>query len=1038
MDTRKTNTEQATPPPEETLAPLKLRLFGDFAAWVCGRPLPKMRSRKETLLLALLALNGGKEINRVTLAQTLWPFPEHSTEQANQYLRRSLSELRHALGGEAGRLESPTPRTLRLDLSRCDCDVVRFDAALLASAGTADAARKTALRLYQGPLLHGFTEAWIVEERAQREADYRKTLRIISAEAIAAGEYDDAIAHLQRAIALDPFAEDARQQLMTALASARQYNAAFRAYQELADLLQRESNTRPDAATTALYLRLREAARSEAALAAASPPVERGRLYRLPHPLTPLIGREEALREIETRLSETRLVTLVGTGGVGKTRLSLQIAENAVERRAFTDGVCLAELAALTDATLLPQAVALALGVQESGENPLAALIAYLRSKSLLLILDNCEHLLIPCRELAAALLAACPRLRILATSRQPLGVLGENVWRPPALLCPPHDAFVERPDAPKTRVPLETIRRWPALQLFVERAAAVRGDFVLTFANAPAAARICQYLDGVPLCLELAAARINPLSVEEIAERLNESLPLLSRGNPTALPRHQTLSSLIGWSYDLLTEKERLLLTSLSLFRGGWTLAAAETICSSMSEKRRFSDILHSSEVLDLLTDLTDKCLVTRAEEAGGQTRFSMQESIRQFAEAVLNEPERAAEKMRLQARYAAYYLALAEEAEPRLRSGDQRQWLARLQAEQDNLRAALQWALRCDLEIHLRLTAALWRFWTLLSASAEGSRNLAEAVTTLPVSARLRALRARCQIVRGLLADIQGKSEAYQAIVEEGIREAREAGDAWTETYGNVILAWVYRQWDMPQAERILRSAVDRARELQDSWLIAEALSTLAFCCAYTNQKEALGDLLDDGLNHARATGDHSLVAELISHRGMYALHERRYRIAQACYDEARRINEALGNHLLVASALYYLGVTVFQQKEIELAGDFFRRTLAIGWEYDNARKIAAGLEGLAHIAHAKNDSRRAVCLLSAADVQRRRFSHPLLSLLDEQGAEPLRQRLQGVLDDEAFTLFWSRGALLPIEDAVRYAMAAKSESLEGFTQK
>ena len=1030
MDTEKTNTEQATPPPEQILAPLKLRLFGDFAAWVCGRPLPKMRSRKETLLLALMALNGGKEINRVTLAQTLWPFPEHSTEQANRYLRRSLSEVRHALGGEAARLESPTPRTVRLDLSRCDCDVVRFDAALLASAGTADAARKSALKLYEGPLLHGFTEAWIIEERARREADYRRTLRIIGAEAIAAGEYDEAIAHLQRAVALDPFAEDALQQLMTALASARQYNAAFRAYQELADLLQRERSARPDAATTALYLRLREAARSEAALAAASPPKERGSSYRLPHPLTPLIGREEALREIEARLSKARLVTLVGTGGVGKTRLSLQIAENAVEKRAFKDGVCLVELAALTDATLLPQAVALALGVQESGENPLATLLAYLRSKTLLLILDNCEHLLADCRTLAAALLAASPRLRILATSRQALGVLGENVWRPPALLCPPHDAFVERPDAPEARVPRETIRCWPALQLFVERAAAVRGDFVLTFANAPAAARICQRLDGVPLCLELAAARINPLTVEEIAERLNEILPLLSRGNPTALPRHQTLSSLIGWSYDLLTEKERLLLTALSIFRGGWTLAAAEAVCSNESEKRSISDLLNPSEVLDLLSDLTDKCLVTRAEEAGGQTRFSMQESIRQFAESVLNQPERAEEKTGLLARYAAYYLALAEEAEPRLRSGEQMQWLARLRAEQDNLRAALHWALRSAPEIHLRLTASLWRFWIMLSATAEGSRNLAEAVTATPVAAKLRALRARCQIVRGLLADIQGKSETYQEIVEEGIREAREAGDAWTEIYGNVILAWIYRQWDMGRAEAILRAAVERAREQGDSWLIAESLSTLAFCRAYTNQKEAIGDLLDDGLNHARAAGDHFLVAELISHRGMYALHERRYRIAQACYDEARSIREALGDYQSAASSLYYLGIVAYRQRDTGRAADFFRRTLAIAWRYDSARKMSAALEGLAYVAHAENDAERAACLLSAATTQRTQFSHPLLSLLEDEGAAPLRERLQADLEDETFALSWSRGNRFPKEEAVRYAMQTKKD--------
>ena len=363
----------------------------------------------------------------------------------------------------------------------------------------------------------------------------------------------------------------------------------------------------------------------------------------LPTQLTTFIGRETEVAEVKRLLSGSRLTTLTGSGGCGKTRLSIQVASEM--QTGYPNGVWLVELAPVADPALVPLTVVAVLGPMDDGHRPaLEILTDFIHVKTLLLVLDNCEHVIDACAQLSEALLRACPKLGILASSREALGIAGESSYRVPSLAVP----------EPGQLPPLETLARLGAVRLFVERAALARPGFALTAQNAPAIAQICQRLDGIPLAIELAAARVRALSAEEINARLDDRFRLLTGGSRTALPRQQTLRALIDWSYSLLSEPERLLFKRLAVFVGGWTLAAAEQVCSDNS--------LDPATVLDTLSRLVDKSLVV-AEEAASETRYSRLETIRQYSREKFAETDEVAV---VRDRHLAYYVQFSEMADP------------------------------------------------------------------------------------------------------------------------------------------------------------------------------------------------------------------------------------------------------------------------------------------------------------------------------------------------------------------------------------
>ena len=407
--------------------------------------------------------------------------------------------------------------------------------------------------------------------------------------------------------------------------------------------------------------------------------------HNLPAPRSSFVGREREIEEVKRELAMTRLLTLTGVGGSGKTRLALEVARDLVE--AYPDGTWLVQLAPLSEEVLVPKAVAEALKVPERPGEPLSdTLSEALRDRQLLLILDNCEHLLEATARLVDLLLDSCPRLRILATSREGLGVEGEIRWVVPSLSVP---------EQGRRTLSSEELEAYESVRLFVERARGRDPSLSLSPHNARAVAEICKRLEGIPLAIELAAARVGTLSLEQIAQRLEDSLKLLRGGSKTQMAKQRTLRGALDWSYELLSEDEKKLFKRLSVFAGGWTLEAAEAVGVGGG--------VEEDNILDLLSGLVEKSLVVARERQESGVRYRMLEPVRQYAREKLEEHGEG-EEARL--RHATFFLTLAKEAEPRLQGPEDTMWLERLESEHDNMRAALSWALESEeAELALRL---------------------------------------------------------------------------------------------------------------------------------------------------------------------------------------------------------------------------------------------------------------------------------------------------------------------------------------------
>ncbi len=561
----------------------------------------------------------------------------------------------------------------------------------------------------------------------------------------------------------------------------------------------------------------------------------------LPIQLTSFIGREKEIAEIKNLMEHNRLVTLTGSGGVGKTRHSLQVGAELLD--VFTDGVWLVELAPVSDSELVPHAVATVLGVHEDEGRPLmTALQDYLQAKNILLLLDNCEHLLEACAQLTDVLLHACPHLKILVSSREALGIAGEVSFRVSSLALP---------DA-RHLPSLESLTQYDSVRLFIERAVAVKSDFVVTNENAPAVAQVCSRLDGIPLAIELAAARVKGLSVEQISKRLDDRFRLLTGGSRTALPRQQTLRAMIEWSYDLLSDGERALLRRLAVFVGDWTLEAAEAVCpqpelpaGSLGPPRQ---AIGAPEIMDLLLRLVDKSLIV-AEERGGQARYRMLETIRQFARDNLLE---SGEGAPLRAHHLEFFLKFSEQAEPKLHSAEQLIWLNQLGAEYENLQTALDWAREGgSTQPALRLAKAMEQLADVRSLLGVGTKAipLYQEALVLWQSAegadRMIAARLHGKILQTVtLMKFRVDSAQFEPLVDiaaasrDGLVAALKGAESEPPSQEIVRLLTTLSthagyiripvDWDL--AEQYARSALEMAEKLDAGLALSTALGTLA----------------------------------------------------------------------------------------------------------------------------------------------------------------------------------------------------------------
>jgi predicted ATPase len=598
----------------------------------------------------------------------------------------------------------------------------------------------------------------------------------------------------------------------------------------------------------------------------------------LPASLTTFIGREKEQAEILQLIRGHRLVTLTGSGGVGKTRISLQVGEQVLDE--YTDGVWLAELAPLSDPELLLPTVASVFGIvtQSTTASYTEILIKFLRTKTALLILDNCEHLLDASAHFADMLLKHCPQLKILATSREALGILGEIVYHMPSLGLP---------DIQQT---LETFRRYESVHLFEERAQLAQPDFQLTLENASSVAQICFRLDGIPLAIELAAARVNMFSTAQIAARLDDRFHLLTGGSRTALPRQQTLRASIDWSWNLLSEAERTLLRRLTVFTGGWTLEAAESVCSAEGS-------IAPREVSELMTQLVAKSLVIVDRHPGRERRFHLHETIRQYAYEKLLE---AGEPENILSQHLKYFLDLSERAEPALHSPDQMEWYQRLTDERDNLRVALAHAAgtgasrsgtsAADLEAGLSISAKLVDYW-VASDYREGLRWSTEFIQN-PASQTFPLARARALMAQGWLLWSMQQFETISFIAEECLEVFRSYGDQIGE-YDALILMGNMQHYagGIEQRAEFARRALALARSMGDDLRQAFALFVLGWDRRDPQQAR---QHLEKAVVVFRQRGDWRFLAQALGVLGLTALSNGDLASAEEFLDEAYEVNQ------------------------------------------------------------------------------------------------------------------------------------------------
>ena len=700
----------------------------------------------------------------------------------------------------------------------------------------------------------------------------------------------------------------------------------------------------------------------------------------LPQQPTSFIGRETQVAEVKVLLGKTRLLTLTGAGGSGKTRLSLQVAADLLDGKG--DGVWLVELAALADPALVPQAVANVLGVKEqAGKTMGQSLVEWLKPKRLLLVLDNCEHLVVACASLAADLLRSCPNVHILASSREPLNVAGEQTYRVPTLTLP----------NPKQAQTVESLSQFEAVRLFIDRAQAVQSSFSVTDTNAPAVAQVCFHLDGIPLAIELAAARVRSLSVEEINRRLDQRFRLLTGGSRDTLPRQQTLRALVDWSYDLLTKSEKALLCRLSVFAGGWTLSAAEAVCTG--------EPVEDWEVVDLLTTLSDKSLVV-AEAAGDGTRYRLLETVRQYGgDRLAGRGETEA----MQNAHLSWCVALAEEGYQQLAGPEQAVWLSRLEAEHDNLRAGLSWGLsreerlqgersnedglRFANEDGLRFAASLWLFWSRRGHLSEGRRWLGLVLARADATGGEASLaRAKVLLGAGYLAQCQGDFAEARALGKEGLTLFRQAGDqkgcGWA-LYDLGLVA--HHQEDLAEARALYEEGLTHFRQVGHQSGIAYTLNFLAEVAQKQGDSAEARAMCEESLTLLRQTGDLTGIAHALKSLALVARARGDFSEAWALYEESLTLFRQVGHQLGILFVLGRLGV----------------------------------------VAHRQSQMRRSVRLLGAAASLRESMGSSLFAVSPEE-MDAMLDFAREALGEAAFTAAWDAGRAMTLDAACEYVLS------------
>jgi predicted ATPase/Tfp pilus assembly protein PilF len=1023
--------------------------------------------------LACLVSERHRPVTRDELAEVLWG--EDLPRSWETSLRGVALRLRGLLGAAGlvptealtsayGCWQLQLPPATVVDVETVATDLAQAEKAMAdnCSAEAGALAQRAATVAARG-FLPEATGAWVERRQAELRELFLRALEVGSDASAAAADWPSALRAAEQAVSVEPFRESAHLRLMHAHARAGNRGEALRAYERCRHLLADQLGVNPSPATESAYVALLGEEPEEP-----SPPPATD----LPVQLTRLVGRDDELAAIRKALSGARLLTLTGTGGVGKTRLALAAANASAAD--FSDGAFLVELAPLADPHLLTQHVLDNLGLREEpGQSPADTVAAHLRARHVLLVLDNCEHLIGAAAALAEDLLRACPRLTVLATSREPLGVPAEATWRVPSLSVV------------------------GAMALFTERAQAVRADFTVCDEAAPALAQLCRRLDNIPLAIELAAARTSALSVEEIAARLDDRFRLLSGGARTAVPRQQTLRAMVDWTYDALSDVERRVFDRLAVFGSAFDLEAAELVVAG--------DGVGPGDVVEILAGLVDKSLVLAERPASAPTtRYRLLETIRHYARERLAESGQAAA---VRSRHLARAVDLAQTAERDMGGADQAAVFDRLEAAHDDLRVALAWGTSAgDPEPALRLAAALGRFWEVRGHLSEG-RSWLEAALTAGGGVEFPGLRAVAltwaavlaqhqgdyNAARGLyehslalrrrlddrlgtsaalvglgnLAALQGRLGPARARFEESLAIGRELEEPQVVAASLTNLGWVaHARGDLAGARALYAEALAVRRSLGDGHGMALVLANLGDLALQQGDLATALALHTEGLDLRRRLGDRSGVADSLAALGRVALARGDRATARTLHCEGLAERRRVGDRPGMPAALAALAEVARLDGDPDAAGTMLEEALAVATDLDDrhcvtlsllhlarlardhgdslradtlyrqAMPVAEGdvpptaasatwLEGLGAIAVADGQPDRAARLLGAADALRQAIGTPLPA----HEAADRNDTIAGcstALGEEAFRATFEAGAALSLPDAVRLALS------------
>jgi predicted ATPase/DNA-binding SARP family transcriptional activator/DNA-binding CsgD family transcriptional regulator len=931
------------------------------------------RLRKAANLVKLLALSPGHRLHREQLMDVLWP--DLGRRAASNNLRGVIHAARRTLGPD------PVTATHYLTVQKeqivlCPedqlwADVEAFEEAAAIARGSKDpAAYRAAIELYSGELLpEDRYEEWAEDRRREFSETYISLWLGLAWAYEEREDYGSALDAHRRVTKGEPTNEEAHAGLMRLHALSGRKADALRQYELLQEAISQELGTAPSASTRAL----REEIASgrfppEAAwpLSVGSKEVSEPPRHNLPIPRTSFVGRGRELTEIKRTLAMTRLLTLTGTGGSGKTRLALSVATELAG--AYPDGAWFVELAGLSEPELVPQAIAGILNVREQPGRTLVESVAdSLREQRTLLILDNCEHLVDAAARLIDFLFGSCSHLKVLATSREPLGVEGEVLSSVPPLSVPAGHL-----------VDPGVIGGHDSVRLFLERTRMRLPDFSLTRENAAAVAEVCKKVEGIPLAIELAAARMGVLAAKQVAEKLEDSLDLLSTGARTASPRQRTMRAAIGWSHALLSEGEQQLFARLSTFSGGFTLEAAEAVCPGGA--------VEEGEILDLLSALVDKSLVVAETAAEARVHYRMLEPIRQYAQERLEE---GGEAEAIRNRHAAFFLELAERAEPQLKGPGQVEWLKLLEEDNDNLRTAMAGLLeKDDYEAAVQMAHALWIFWMIHGHQGEGRLWIEEALAkgkVLSTHAKAKALSVQFSTYYGL-----GNPERMEQIAEEAAASFREVGDKLGLAYALSCLATVkMQQGDAERAIALFEGALDLGRELGDKWGVSGGLG----------------------------------------HLGSIYLGQGDYEQARRHFEEGLATSRQIGNKLAASTALYGLAMAALGQGDHGRAAELYTEGLKSSAAAGDKANMSYCLEGLAQVAAAQGETERATRLFGAAEAALEAASGALYAFVQDRSVhEQMVEVVRSQLDEATFLSAWAKGAAMSMGETVEYALSGE----------